>query len=182
MREPRRLMRELKLPGFITFQLMVGGSVFAALVHPLFTGGLIYAIARGDNMWRGDNAAVAILGTLYSTTAIIGYFSSAFLGWLGLMRRGLLSTAWVLALTPLHWLLLSLAAWRAVYQLVVAPHAWEKTEHGLAKTSRRAMRLTHALVELERQLGAIKDSDKPPVLANAPPARFSTRARPRAAA
>jgi hypothetical protein len=34
----------------------------------------------------------------------------AFLGQLGLLRRSLLSTAWVLILTPVHWLLLSLAA------------------------------------------------------------------------
>jgi cellulose synthase/poly-beta-1,6-N-acetylglucosamine synthase-like glycosyltransferase len=182
MREPRRLLRELKLPGFIAFQLMVGGTVFAALVHPLFMGGLIYATASGDNMWHGDNVAIALLGTLYGTTAIIGYFSSAFLGLLGLMRRGLTSTAWVLALTPLHWLLLSLAAWRAVYQLAVAPYAWEKTEHGLAKTSQRAARLTGTLVELERQLSALQESGELPLLADAVPRRFGTRARSHAPA
>ena len=56
---------------------------------------------------------------VYGTTVIVGYLASAFLGWLGLLRRGLLSMAWVLLLTPLHWLLLSLAAWRALYQLVL---------------------------------------------------------------
>ena len=50
------------------------------------------------------------------------------------MRR----VAWWLVLVPLHWLLLSLAAWRALYQLVRAPQRWEKTEHGLARSSRRA--------------------------------------------
>jgi hypothetical protein len=34
--------------------------------------------------------------------------------------------------------LLSLAAWRALFQLVHDPQRWEKTEHGLAKTSRLA--------------------------------------------
>ena len=77
------------------------------------------------------------------------YLSSGFLGWLGLMRRGLASAGWVLLLTPLHWLLLSLAAWRAVYQLIVAPFVWEKTAHGLAKTSHRAARMTRALLALE---------------------------------
>jgi hypothetical protein len=52
---------------------------------------------------------------------VIGYLTSAFLSWLGLLRRGLLPTAWALLLTQAHWLLLSLAAWRALYQLVVAP-------------------------------------------------------------
>src|SRR5450759_5108416 len=79
-------------------------------------------------MWRGDSATVAILAAVYGMTVVIGYLTSAFLGWLGLARRGLLSTAWILLLTPVHWLLLSLAAWRALYQLAAAPYAWEKTE------------------------------------------------------
>ncbi len=87
---------------------------------------------------------------MYATTILIGYGTSAFLGWLGLARRGLLSNAWVLLLTPMHWLVLSLAAWRAVYQLTAAPYRWEKTDHGLAKSSRRADNLTRSLLELQR--------------------------------
>ncbi len=36
MRQPRRLLRDLGVPGFSAFQLIVGGNVLAALVHPLF--------------------------------------------------------------------------------------------------------------------------------------------------
>ncbi|MEI9803677.1 MAG: glycosyltransferase [Pseudolabrys sp.] len=158
MRQPRRLWRELGLPGFITFQLIVGGNALAALVHPLFMGGLIYSTMHGAPLWRGDSAAVAVPAAFYGTTVVIGYLASAFLGWLGLMRRDLASTAWVLALTPVHWLLLSLAAWRAVCQLAVAPYTWEKTEHGLAKSSRRATKLTRSLLELERQLRTLEEN------------------------
>lgn len=101
---------------------------------------------------------------MYSCRA---YLTSAFLGWLGLSRRGLLSTSWALILTPAHWLLLSLAAWRAVYQLVVAPYAWEKTAHGLAKSSRRAANMTRALVEHERYLSNLKEIGKLPTLSAA---------------
>lgn len=90
--------------------------------------------------------------------------TSAFLGWLGLLRRGLLPTAWILLLTPVHWLLLSLAAWRALYQLAAASYAWEKTEHGLAKSSRRAATMTRSLVELERYLSALKEAGELPTL------------------
>jgi cellulose synthase/poly-beta-1,6-N-acetylglucosamine synthase-like glycosyltransferase len=152
MRQPRQLLGDLGPAGFLAFQLMVGGNVLAALVHPLFTIGLIYSIAGVGETWRSDSLAVAILGALYGSAAIIGYLSSAFLGWLGLVRRGLPGVTWVLALTPLHWLLLSLAAWRALYQFAVAPYSWEKTEHGLAKTSRRATRITRAMLVLEREL------------------------------
>jgi len=155
MRQPRQLLRDLRLTGFVAFQLMVGGNALAALVHPLFMAALIYTCTTSSEIWRSDDAAITVVGAVYATTVIVGYLSSAFLGWLGLARRGLLASAWVLLLTPLHWLLLSLAAWRAVYQLVVAPYAWEKTEHGLAKTSHRATKMTQALLELERQLSKL---------------------------
>jgi len=158
MREPRRLLRELGLGGFLSFQLIVGGNALAALVHPLFLGGLIYATASGAPIWRADSLAVAVLAALYGMSVVTGYLTSAFLGWLGLGRRGLLSTAWVLLLIPLHWLLLSLAAWRALYQLIAAPYVWEKTEHGLARSSRVADRLTHSLLELERHLTQLEMS------------------------
>jgi hypothetical protein len=41
MRRPTRLLRDLGTPGFVTFQLIVGGNALAALVHPLFIAGLI---------------------------------------------------------------------------------------------------------------------------------------------
>lgn len=164
MRQPRRLLRDLGLPGFLSFQLIVGGNVLAALVHPLFAGGLAYSLASGAPMWRGDSMAAVILTALYGTTIAIGYLTSVFLGWLGLSHRGLLASAWVLVLTPLHWLLLSLAAWRGLYQLVVSPYAWEKTEHGLAKSSRLAADLTQSLLELERHLTRLAQTGGLPTL------------------
>jgi cellulose synthase/poly-beta-1,6-N-acetylglucosamine synthase-like glycosyltransferase len=133
MQAPRTLFRDLGAPGFLTFHLIVGGSALAALVHPLFWSGLFIACFSGALSWNDDGLAIL---ALYGLTAAAGYLVSGIFGWLGLSRRGLSSTAWVLALTPVHWLLLSLAAWRALCQLFVAPHRWEKTEHGLARSSR----------------------------------------------
>ena len=183
MRQPRRLLRDLGLPGFLAFQLIVGGNVLAALVHPLFMAGLIYAVVRGAPMWRGDSASFPILAAFYSSTIVIGYLTSAFLGWLGLLRRGLLATAWALILTPAHWLLLTVAAWRALYQLFVAPYAWEKTEHGLAKSSRRAATMTRSLLQLERYLSHLKETGNLPTLADEATYTSAARRRlPRAAA
>ena len=43
MRTPVRLLRELGFAGFATFQLVVGGNVAAALIHPLFVAAVIIA-------------------------------------------------------------------------------------------------------------------------------------------
>jgi hypothetical protein len=37
-------------------------------------------------------------------------------------------------LMPLYWLLISAAAYRALWQFMTARFVWEKTEHGLART------------------------------------------------
>ena len=183
MRSPRRLARDLGLRGFLAFQLVVGGNVLAALVHPLFLASLIYGLLADEPMWAGGGGAVATLAGLYGMTLTIGYATSAFLGWFGLARRGLSSTAWVLLLTPVHWLILSLAAWRALGQLIVAPYRWEKTEHGLARSSRRAQRLTLALLQLERLLWGLKEKGEIPALSTEPTYISAARPRtPRAAA
>jgi cellulose synthase/poly-beta-1,6-N-acetylglucosamine synthase-like glycosyltransferase len=156
MRAPRQLLSDLGPMNFVSFQLVVGGNVLAALVHPLFMAGLTYAAARGVPIWKGESTEATLLAWLYGGTAVIGYLTSVVLGCMGLMRRDLLSTAWVLLLTPMHWLLLSLAAWRALYQIVVEPYRWEKTEHGLATTSRQATDATRSLSTLERYLSSFE--------------------------
>jgi hypothetical protein len=162
----RRKLRNLGLPGFLSFQLIVGGNVLAALVHPLFMGALIYSLASGAPMWRRDGVALKISTALCGVTIVTGYLTSIFLGWLGLSRRGLLASASALMLTPLHWHLLSVAAWRGLYKLVVSSYAWEKIEHGLAKSSRLAPDITQSLLELERHLSSLAQTGGLPMLAD----------------
>jgi glycosyltransferase XagB len=146
MRSPWRLLAELGPLGFASFQLVVGGSVLAALIHPLFLIGVAYSFASGQPMFGTDGNLVNALMWLYGASFGAGYLVSIVLGLRGLARRGLLSEAWALAFIAIHWLLLSLAAWRAVYQLLRDPYRWEKTEHGLAKSSRRARSASRALL------------------------------------
>jgi len=136
MRRPNRLLRELGPGGAIAFQIFLAANVLAALIHPLFMAGLGYTLFALPMPWASavmDNAV-----PIFTVSLLSGYASTIVLDIVGLRRRGLLAHAWVLVLTPLHWLLLSLAAWRALFQLLYDPQRWEKTEHGLAKTSRVA--------------------------------------------
>lgn len=135
MRSPRKTLRELGPAGFVTLQLVVGGTVLAALVHPLFAAVLVGKLATEGLPRLSDGAEMALV-TLFGGTFVAGYAASALLGLAGLARRRLLSVAAVLPLMPLHWLLLTAAAWRALIKLFRDPYRWDKTEHGLAKTSR----------------------------------------------
>ena len=135
MRRPLRLFRELSPAGAIAFQLSLACNVLAALIHPFFMAALCYALIA-----RPPLEAIAGMGheaLVFFATLLAGYASTVALDLVGLQRRGLLAHSWVLVLTPLYWFLLSLAAWRALFQLLYDPQGWEKTEHGLARNSRR---------------------------------------------
>jgi cellulose synthase/poly-beta-1,6-N-acetylglucosamine synthase-like glycosyltransferase len=134
MRRPQRLLRELGPAGAIAFQLLFAANVLAALIHPAFMAALGYALFVLPQPWTAE--AMSRAAPVFAATLLTGYASTIVLAIIGLRRRGLLRQAWVLLLTPAYWFLLSLAAWRALFQLLLDPQRWEKTEHGLAKTSR----------------------------------------------
>ena len=144
MRAPRRLLRELGVGGFLAFQLLVGGTVLAALVHPFFLGIFAMDAASGALFVQHETAAEYLRKGLELATLATGYLGSIVLGAVGLARRRMLGIAGTLLATPLYWLLLSLAAWRAVVQFAFSPYKWEKTEHGLARTSWREAYRTRA--------------------------------------
>jgi hypothetical protein len=54
------------------------------------------------------------------------------LGLLALRRRGYMRLLPQIPLMPIYWLLISAAAYRALWQFATARFEWEKTEHGLA--------------------------------------------------
>jgi glycosyltransferase XagB len=139
MRRPGRLVRDLRPAGAIAVQLFLACNVLAALVHPIFAAALGYSLLAGAPL-----TAVTSFNSwpIFATTFLCGYASTIPLDLIGLKRRRLLGHGWVLVLTPLYWFLLSLAAWRALIQLICDPQRWEKTEHGLARTSRLQAQLS----------------------------------------
>lgn len=133
MRDGKRLRTDLGRRGYIAFQLLLGGTIAAALVHPIFLFWLITDLARDELSFSGLVASLetsVILLTLCS-----GYIASIALAVKGLRRRNSSSAAFIVLTMPLYWLVLSAAAWRAVWQLVHSPYHWEKTKHGLTARS-----------------------------------------------
>ncbi len=136
MRTPIRLWRDLGWRGFVSFQLLIGGTVLASLAFPLVVLDAGYRVATGSLIPPLDNAAGNALLWLCVAGFAAGYLTSSVLGLVGLARRGLIRQSPVLLLVLAHWALLSVAAWRALLHLFVDPWGWEKTEHGRARSSR----------------------------------------------
>jgi glycosyltransferase XagB len=134
MREPRRLWREAGPRGFLTLNIIVGGNVLTAFAYPILVVELAAYLltkgAGGTQNWLFTDS----LAPLHVATIAAGLLSTVLIGLMGLAQRGHLRRGWVLALTPLYWACLSIAAWRALWQLWSDPYCWEKTEHGLTQS------------------------------------------------
>jgi hypothetical protein len=54
-------------------------------------------------------------------------------GWRALRRHRIRGWWRDLLAMPAYWLLMSVAAWLALWQFIVAPFHWNKTTHGLSR-------------------------------------------------
>ena len=61
-----------------------------------------------------------------------GYLASMTVGFLAVKRRGARQLIKQVPLMPLYWLLISGAAYRAIWQFMTDRFAWERTEHGVS--------------------------------------------------
>lgn len=123
MRNPRRTLREMGLAPFLAMQLVLGGGLLAAVAHgPLF---VLLAAIPFTGVTPPHVVALTLVIFGYATAALAALFAAVRL------REPRIGLA---ALTmPLYWPLSTIAAAWAVFQLVVRPHHWSKTEHGRAR-------------------------------------------------
>jgi len=84
--------------------------------------------------------SIALAGTNLMIL-VSGYAATMLIGSRALRRRGIRGWHFAIATMPVYWLMMSVAAWYALWQFVVAPFHWNKTEHGLSHVQRRRNRL-----------------------------------------
>ena len=131
MRHPVRLYRALGFRGFLGFQLLIGGFTLSSLVHPLFYLATVFALAKsGTPADLGNGAGLAIFNAL---VLVSGYSLSIAAGMAAISARGLFPLFGQALMMPAYWLLISAAAYKALWQLFTRPFHWEKTEHGLSR-------------------------------------------------
>ena len=128
MRRPLVLLRDLGTGSFLVSQIVFAGMVVSALAHPILLGSAVFLL--GELVLAGRvSLSKSVLIFLDSTNVILGYLAFLALGFQTLTLREKTGFWRIVALTPPYWLLMSLAAWRALYQVIVRPHEWEKTPH-----------------------------------------------------
>ncbi len=135
-RHPRRLAGELGIQNSIALALTMVNLVIAPPLWPFFAALAIHNVAEGLPV--PATAPELAAAVLWTSTAAFGIASFFWLALAGMKRRRLTNLWFFLPLFPFYYLLASVAAWLALYDLISRPYHWHKTEHGLAKTSRRS--------------------------------------------
>ena len=111
--------------------ILIFGSVLSALFWPAFAFDTLrraFEAAGGvASPWREASDVFTYL------LAFAGIWAVALPAIVAARQRQLNLTAKTLALAPLYYVLVSCAAWIAIFDLAVRPHFWAKTEHGRAR-------------------------------------------------
>jgi len=133
MRAPRRLMRELGPAGFWVAQAVTIGVFASALLHPICLAATVVLLALHPMLPEDGGAVFALVAGLNLLVFIAGYALAIMLTHRALRLRGISGWGGTLATMPVYWLLMSGAAWLALWQFMTSPFHWNKTEHGLSR-------------------------------------------------
>ena len=140
MRNPIKLYKELGWKGFLGFQVMILATPLLPLLNPIFWVMIILWFG-----WKATFIPQLFPGFLYYLSGAEFYIANflfvfsnvAGVYWViseleakGEQRFSFSLVKYGLS-TPIYWVLMSIAAVKAAWQLITKPFYWEKTVHGL---------------------------------------------------
>ncbi len=131
MRNPLALWRALGPTSFLIFQANIGGMLISALIHPVYI--LSFGLSFLVVMMQAEPVSALFWIFLIANllNLLLGYGGAMALSYRRARLRYGYGFATILAM-PIYWLMMTPAAWRALFQLLDDPHHWEKTDHGLS--------------------------------------------------
>lgn len=128
-RRPRATLDEQGWSAFLGLHLFVGGTPLLAALNPVFwllTGcWLVLGASSVSWLLSGPSYYVSLLSWAVGTVAPV------YVALYAAREHGHPELAPRLLLLPVYWVMMSIAAVKAVVQLVSCPAYWEKTTHGL---------------------------------------------------
>ena len=174
MRHPRVLRREIGWRGVAGLNLFIGGTPLLALINPVMWGlTLVWFLGHPHVIKELFPAPISYVALF---TWVVGNIAVVYAGLVSIreVRR---EELWASALiVPVYWVMMALAATKAMVQLVRNPSFWEKTTHGLHVGAEPTAQATPQLIGvrtaspgmLRPSAGALRAV--PPLPTGAPPA------------
>ncbi len=130
-RRPLRLMRAAGPLGFLGFIFFIGGTVIAGLVNPIFWALYLAWLIASASGFDPVFPQILLFISLFNLLAGNGAFT--YLSMLAPIQRGWLNLIPYSLTVFGYWVLISIAAYKGLWQLLRDPFFWEKTQHGLSR-------------------------------------------------
>jgi cellulose synthase/poly-beta-1,6-N-acetylglucosamine synthase-like glycosyltransferase len=131
MRQPMVTYRTLGHAGFWGFQMFIGGSILMTLMLPFMYAMFIFWLIT-QSMVLDPYFLPPIVLYLSLFNLLVGNGSLIYISMLGAFKRHSYSLIPYALTSPFYGMLVSIAGYKALWQLVFNPFYWEKTQHGLS--------------------------------------------------
>ena len=127
-RHPIKMIRKIGFKNWLSFQLLVTGTPLTFLINPIMWAVFLIWIITGTHFLNGLLPDfVEIAGTI---SFIAGNLILILINFAAAFSRKYYRLIPFAFLNPLYWVLHSIAAYKALWQLIFKPFYWEKTTHG----------------------------------------------------
>lgn len=131
MRNPIKLIKKIGWRGFIGFNFFVGATPVTFLVYPIllfiFLIYVIFNVSSIKQLFPDWVLFICIFNLM------VGNILMIYVNMMAVFKRRFYELILFAIANPIYWLMHSAAAYKGLYQLIVKPFYWEKTDHGLSK-------------------------------------------------
>jgi cellulose synthase/poly-beta-1,6-N-acetylglucosamine synthase-like glycosyltransferase len=138
MRDPAGLLRRVGIRGFCSLQLFIGGGILSVIAYPfMVVPFVLWVLTRTTSvaaLFPPGVRLVSLLNLLAGNSFLI------YLSMLAAAKRHHFTLLPHALTVPAYWLLMSVAGYKGLWQLVTRPFYWEKTNHGISRFTAEVLR------------------------------------------
>ncbi|NCD67977.1 glycosyltransferase [Mucilaginibacter sp. R11] len=133
MRNPVALWRKIGWRGFLGFNFFIGATPITFLLYPfllsVFIAYLVFDLRSIRLLFPDWVLFISIFNLL------VGNILMIYVNMMAVFKRRYYELILFAIANPVYWLMHSIAAYKGLYQLIIKPFYWEKTNHGLSKVN-----------------------------------------------
>jgi cellulose synthase/poly-beta-1,6-N-acetylglucosamine synthase-like glycosyltransferase len=133
MRNPVALWKKIGWKGFLGFSFFIGATPITFLVYPLLLAIFLCYVIFDMSSIRTLFPDWVLFMSIFNL--MVGNILMIYINMMAVFKRRYYELILFAIANPIYWLMHSVSAYKGLYQLVVKPFYWEKTNHGLSKVN-----------------------------------------------
>ncbi|GAB3928275.1 glycosyltransferase family 2 protein [Mucilaginibacter myungsuensis] len=133
MRNPVKLWKKVGWKGFLGFNFFIGATPLTFLAYPLLLSVFLFYVAFDLRFIRELFPDWVLFISIFNL--MVGNILMIYVNMMAVFKRRYYELILFAIANPIYWLMHSAAAYKGLWQLIVNPFYWEKTNHGLSKVN-----------------------------------------------